>query len=61
MKKACLKSLKIDYGQIDADPKEIEMRVSNAFEVLFDEVVKTSQQSGLKEIYKKYEINRTKV
>ncbi len=60
MKKICFNSLRIDYKQIDVDPEEIEMRISNAFEALFDEVVKTSQQSGFKEIYK-YEINRTKV
>ncbi len=32
--------IKVSYTQIEADPKEIEMRLNKAFDVLFEEVMR---------------------
>jgi len=39
-KKPCSNLIKVSYRQIEADPKEIEMRLSRAFDALFDEVLR---------------------
>lgn len=39
-KKFCSKLIKVSYAQIEADPKEIEMRLGRAFDLLFEEVAR---------------------
>lgn len=39
-KKLCSKFIKVEYTQIEADQEEIDKRLSRAFDVLFEEVVR---------------------
>lgn len=39
-KNLCSKLIEVEYTQIEADPKESEMRLSRAFDVLFEEVIR---------------------
>ena len=39
-KKSCPKLIELEYAQIEADPKETEMRLARAFDVLFKEVLR---------------------
>ena len=54
--------IEVSYEQIEVDPKEIEMRLSRAFDVLFDEMVRVKElnKCGLitKNVKQDYAVNR---
>lgn len=52
--------MKVSYKQVEANPKEIEVRTSRAFEILFNEVIRINQASKFKSNCS-YEINTTKI
>lgn len=55
-KKSQQNLMSVAYGQVEADPREIEVRLSVAFGVLFDEMEKKGRLAN-NNVKKEHEIN----